>query len=512
MTTRINIVNRQRDMAHVRRWGLLALALAVVLSALFTFTGSAEARGAPESFADLVEKYSPAVVNISTVQNIPARRGRRLPDLPEGTPFGDLWEEFREQFDEGDEPREARSLGSGFIIDADGYVVTNYHVIEEADEITVITIDGDEYEADIVGRDRSSDLALLKIEADEPLPNVGWGNSDGDRIGDWVMTIGNPYGLGGTVTAGIISARNRQIGNSNVEFIQTDAPINRGNSGGPMFNMEGEVIGVNTLIFSPSGGNVGIGFAIPSNYAGYIIDQIREFGRVRRGWLGVSIQAMTKEYAESLGLETDEGALVSRVFPDSPAAAAGVQPGDVITEWDGKPIKDSAMLSRLVGRTEMDRDVDMILIRAGERVTLSVRTGERDDSDFEDDEDSAGRKGDEENPFGDRALVQGMELSPITADLRRRYRIDEDVDGVVATRVVRRSPAARNGIRPGTVIIRVNQRPVSEPVEVVQLLDEALEDGRENALLLVHFRGNTVHILLPLVSDGDADETGDGKR
>jgi serine protease Do len=477
----------------------------LMLGAVTASMGPAAARGAPDSFADLVEKLSPAVVNISTVQTIRARRGgRSLPDLPEGVPFGDLWDQFRERQEEDQEPREARSLGSGFIVGKEGIVVTNNHVIEDADEITVTTADGEDFPATVIGRDALSDVAVLKIQHEngDDFPFVSFGDSDEERIGDWVIAIGNPFGQAGTVTAGIISARNRTLNAGNdVEFLQTDASINRGNSGGPLFNMKGEVIGVNTAIFSPTGGNVGIGFAIPSNDAERVISELQEHGKVRRGWLGVGIQAMSEEIAESLGIDQEKGAIITRVEPNSPADEAGVREGDIIIKWDGKDIEDSNRLSLLVKRTEIGKPVKVLVIREGEQITLDVTTGElpaelaRMGSE-EDDE------GDDQRPNrSDRELVEGMELAPLNDSLRRRYNIADEVEGVAVLRVARRAPAARAGIRPGTVILRVNQRLVDNPAQVVDLIDAAREEGRDRVLFLINYRGGTAHIPLRLMED-----------
>jgi serine protease Do len=465
------------------------------------------AKGTPESFADLVEKLQPAVVNISTVQTIENRRGnRRLPQAPEGTPFGDLWDQFRDRFEEQEaEPRQARSLGSGFIIDANGYVVTNNHVIEGADEITVITNEGEEYEAELIGSDKLSDLALLKIENSEKFPFVTWGNSDAERVGDWLLAIGNPFGQQNSVSAGILSARNRQINNDvEVEFIQTDAAINRGNSGGPLFNMEGEVIGVNTAIFSPTGGSVGLGFSIPSNDASRFIAQIRENGRVVRGFLGVAITTLNEEDAEDLGLEVKEGALISEITTDGPADKSGIEIQDVIVEWDGQKIANSDELVRAVRRTTVGKAVDVVVVRGGERQTLKVITGEREEPETDGDSPRDLRD-DDDNNRGDRELVEGMELGRITSDIRRRFRIEDDIDGAVVLRVARRSQAARSQIRPGYVILRVNQNEIETPADVAAAIEEARERGRERVLLLVNVRGRTAHIPLQLETEREDD-------
>lgn len=482
----------------------LMVALLVMATAMVSIMPVA-AKSAPDSFADLVEELSPAVVNISTVQTIErSERGNRR--IPEGVPFGDFWEQFRDRFEEDEEPRTARSLGSGFIIDESGIVITNNHVIEEADEITVRLKDDEEYEATVIGRDSLSDIAVLQIKPNngEKFPFVKLGDSDKDRIGDWVMAIGNPFGFGGSVSAGIISARGRALGQADVEYIQTDAPINRGNSGGPLFNMDGEVIGVNTAIVSPTGGNVGIGFSIPSNDVKRVAQELQEHGKVRRGWLGVGIQPMSKDHAEALGIDFVKGAIINRVEPDSPAEAGGVEVGDIIVSWDGKDVDGPNTLSRLVKRTMIDQPVNVVVIRGGERVTLRVTTGEFIQEGEEEGEDE-GRDRDRDNEGSDNEyeLVEGMELAPINDRLRRRYRIDGETDGVVVTRVARRSPAYRAGIRAGAVIMRVNQQRVETPVDVVEIVEAAREEGRERVLVLVNLGGNSAHIPLRLLRERD---------
>ena len=480
----------------------LLACLLIMAAAMMSFE-PALAKGAPDSFADLFEELSPAVVNISTVQTLKrSQRGRNR--APEGVPFGEFWEQFRDRFEDEDEPRTARSLGSGFIIEANGIVITNNHVIEDADEITVRLKDDEEYDAVVLGRDRLSDVAVLQIKPinGEKFPFVNFGDSDADRIGDWVMAIGNPFGFESSASSGIISARGRSLNQADVEYIQTDAAINRGNSGGPLFNMKGQVIGVNTAIVSPTGGSVGIGFAIPSNDVNRVARELRDHGKVRRGWLGVGIQPMTRENAEALGIEFTRGAMINRVEPDSPAEEAGVEVGDIIISWDGKAVVGSNSLSRLVKRTLIDQPVDVIVLRQGKRVTLKVTTGELEqqaDENGDDDQDDDGdRRDDRDNDY---ELVEGMELAPMNDGLRRRFEIAEETDGVVVTRVARRSPAYRAGIRRGAVIQRVNQKSVSSPADVVDLVEEAREDGRERVLILVSLRGNTVHIPLRLLRE-----------
>jgi len=490
-------------------WPVQALLFTLLIAALaFIAAPAADADDRPQTFADLVEDLSPAVVNISTVQTVRGRgRGnRRVPQIPEGMPFEEFWDQFRDRFEqEQEEPRQARSLGSGFVIDKSGIVITNNHVVEGADEITVSFPNRDDYTATLIGRDALSDIAVLQInhENGDDFPSVKWGDDEASRIGDWVMAIGNPFGQNGTVTAGIISARNRSLGATNdVEFIQTDASINRGNSGGPLFNMKGEVIGVNTAIVSPSGGNVGIGFSIPSNHAKNIVEQLQEHGKVRRGWLGVGIQPLTDEIAETLGLDIDEGAMITRVEPDSPAQIAQLQEGDIIVSWDSKEVIDSNTLSNLVKRTPIDKAVDVVIVRNGETMTVSVRTGALPDelslmTPEEGEEDESERPRDRSG----RELVEGMELAPLNDSFRQRYDLDADVEGVAVLRVSRRSAAYRAGIRAGAVIVRVNQQRVESASEVVDLFDEAIDAGRDRALILVNLRGNTVHVPLRLTTE-----------
>lgn len=501
-------LTKTKDMRAAARPVQALIAALLVAAMAVIVLPAANADDRPETFADLVEQLSPAVVNISTVQTVRGRGNRRMPEIPEGMPFEEFWEQFRDRFEEEQEPRQARSLGSGFIVHESGIVITNNHVVEGADEITVTLPNRQEYPATVLGRDALSDVAVLKIDHEngDDFPFVKWGNDEQSRVGDWVVAIGNPFGLSSTVTAGIISARNRGIAagaENDVEFIQTDASINRGNSGGPLFNMKGEVIGVNTAIFSPSGGNVGIGFSIPSNHAKNVVDQLQEHGKVRRGWLGVGIQPLTEDIAETLGLDFKDGAMVNRVEPDSPADAANLEAGDIIVTWDGSPVYDAASLSRLVKRTPIDKSVDVVIYRGGEKMTVEVRTGAFQDETAglteqdEDDEDDADR------PSGrnDRELVEGMELVPLNDAFRQRYEVAADVNGVAVARVSRRSNAYRIGIRAGAVIVRVNQQRVESPSDVVDIFDEVADEGRDRVLVLINLRGNTAHVPLRLESD-----------
>ncbi|MGH6946959.1 MAG: DegQ family serine endoprotease [Kiloniellales bacterium] len=452
--------------------GLLT-ASAIVLSA-----ASAGARSAPESFADLAEQLLPTVVNIATTQR-----------MAEGQD-PDVEEFFREFFERrGEQPpqreRRANSLGSGFIIDPSGYIVTNHHVVAEAEEVTVRLHDDTILTAKIIGSDEKTDLALLKVESEKPLPATTWGDSDATRIGDWVIAIGNPFGLGGTVTAGIVSARQRDINAGPYDdFIQSDAAINRGNSGGPMFNLDGEVIGVNTAIFSPSGGSVGIGFAIPASLAHNVIEQLRLTGEVKRGWLGVRIQTVTEELAEGLRLKDAQGALVASATPGGPAEAGGIEQGDVILEFDGRPVPDMRRLPRMVAETPIGEEVDVVVWRKGERKTVKVKIGELTD------EAVAAATPDGGPVDQERELsALGLALGTLTPELRARFQLDEDANGVVVTEVVPDSAAAEKGLRPGDVIVEVDQEKVSDAGEVAAHVAKAKEQGYGVVTLLVYRGG-----------------------
>jgi serine protease Do len=489
-----------RDSANalwLARWigGLVALTL-------IWASGSAQAQlDRPDSFADLAERLLPSVVNISTSQTVERREMPEIPNFPEGSPFEDFFRDFFENR-EGQggprPPRRATSLGSGFIIDGDGHIVTNNHVIEGADEITVILSDDTNLPAEVVGRDERTDLALLKVDTDLDLPTVDWGDSDAMRVGDWVIAIGNPFGLGGTVTAGIISARSRDINAGPYDdFIQTDASINRGNSGGPMFNLDGQVIGVNTAIFSPSGGSVGIGFAIPSTMARNVIDQLREFGRTRRGWLGVRIQTVTPEIAEGLGLDEPRGALVASVTPEGPAAEAGIEPGDVVVQFDGREVEEMRELPRIVAETRVGKEVNLQVWRSGEIETLQVTLGELEAAE----EQGLLASGSEEEggaPSTQSLDELGLTLAPVSPELREQYGIDESVEGVVITEVAGGSAAEEKGLMPGEVILEVGQEPVATPDEVVARIDDAREAGRRSVLLLVEREGDLRFVALSI--------------
>ncbi len=475
----------------------VAAATAALSIAFLCFgVAGAEARGAPGSFADLAEKLSPAVVNISTSQNVetgPGKDRNRPPEFkfPPGSPFEEFFKEFfdRNRPKRNGPRRRVTSLGSGFVIDSSGLVVTNNHVIQGADEISIRMADGRRFEATVLGKDPKTDLALLKVKEKVDLPSVGFGNSDKMRVGDWVLAIGNPFGLGNSVTAGIISARGRDIQmGSYDDFIQTDASINRGNSGGPLFNLDGEVIGINTAIFSPSGGSVGIGFAIPSAQALSVIRQLQEHGRTRRGWLGVSIQTVTDEIAEGLGLKEAKGALVAGVVKDGPAESAGFEQGDVILLFDGKEITSMRSLPRIVADTDIGKTVEVKIWRKGNITIKTVKLGELEEAEKRLAKASGKNGGAAGKP--EKVSALGMTIAPINDELRRKFELAEDENGVVVTKVSSDSAAAEKGIRPGDLIVEVSQQEVSHPNEVLGEIDKVRKSKKKSVLLLLKRAGD----------------------
>ncbi|MEJ8474724.1 Do family serine endopeptidase [Roseibium algae] len=445
----------------------------------------AHAQG-PVSVADLAEKLGDAVVNISTSQTVQAERSVPMPQVPDGSPFQEFFEEFFNKQNKGeDRPRRVQSLGSGFVIDGTaGIIITNNHVIEGADEITVNFNDGSQLEAELIGTDEKTDIAVLKVTPETPLVDVSFGDSEAIRVGDWVMAIGNPFGLGGTVTVGIVSAQNRDIHSGPYDnFIQTDASINRGNSGGPLFDMDGKVIGINTAIISPSGGSIGIGFAIPAKTATRVITQLREFGETRRGWLGVRIQEVTDEIAESLGMDEASGALVAGVSEDGPAAAAEIEPGDIILEFDGKPVETMRELPRMVAETAIGKAVDVIVLRKGEKVPLQVTLGRLEE--VATDESSEDEATTDEPAAPAQKEVLGMILSEIDDAIRKEFKIEDDVTGVVVKQVAPGSSAEEKRVQAGDVIKEVAQEAVSTPEDVIEQVEKLKEAGRRSALLLL---------------------------
>ncbi|HAD24948.1 MAG TPA: serine protease [Alphaproteobacteria bacterium] len=472
---------------------LLALIVAVMLSG----AGSALARKAPDSFADLAEKLSPAVVNISTKQVVKSPHLNEMPQFPPGSPFEDLFRDFFDQQQGQQRSRRVTSLGSGFIIDAEGIIVTNNHVIAQADEITVNLSDGSQLPAELVGRDPKTDLAVLKVESDKPLPFVSFGRSDKIRVGDWVLAIGNPFGLGGSVSAGIISAENRNINSGPYDsFLQTDAAINRGNSGGPLFNLDGEVVGVNTAIISPSGGSIGIGFAIPSNITENVVTQLREFGETRRGWLGVRIQSVTDELAESFGLDKARGALVAEVTDGGPAEQAGIRVGDVILSFNDTDVPEMRDLPRIVAETQVGKKVQVVVWRDGRKKDFDVTLGRLED--FERAEGVAAAQPDKQ---GSEIADLGLTLIPLNDIVREQFGIPENVEGVAVIDVESASAAAEKGIRPGDVIVEVAQQEVSSPADVSKKVAEIRKSDKKSVLLLLNRGGDLRFVAVRLADE-----------
>jgi serine protease Do len=495
---------RQFRLRHLSRFMRHDAAIAAIAAAIIILPARPAAARGPENIADVAEQVINAVVNVSTSQKVDSHIGN-LPDLPPGSPmekfFDDFFKHHHGDNNDGDnEPHRVNSLGSGFIIDPSGLVVTNNHVIADADEISVIFNDGTKLKADLVGKDTKSDLALLRVHTDKPLRTVKFGDSDKLRLGEWVIAIGNPFSLGGSVTAGIVSARNRDINSGPYDnYIQTDAAINRGNSGGPLFNLNGEVIGINTAIISPSGGSIGIGFAIPSDSAMPVIDQLQKYGEARRGWLGVRIQQVTDNLAESLDLGTAHGALIAGLDDKGPAKPAGMQPGDVVVKFDGKDVKEMRDLPRIVADTPVGKEVDVVVVRKGKEQTLKVTIGrlkeEKKVAEVETKKDAAPPQ---------KSVVQktlGLELSSLTEDVRKKFRIRDDVKGVVVTGV---DPGAASDqpdkhLAAGDVIVEVQYQGVGTPGDLQKRIDDLKSQGKKVAVLLVaNADGETRFVALPL--------------
>ncbi len=453
---------------HLRPFWLLlpALVLALWLGPI----AQTDARPAPDSFADLVENLTPAVVNIATAtRRIESSGESPFEELPPGTPYEDFFDFFNRRSPGGGAFPPDTSLGSGFIISPDGLVVTNNHVIQDAKQITVVLHDGQRLGATVIGRDPKTDLALLKVDTKRPLPFVEFGSSDGARVGDWVIAIGNPFGLGNTVTAGILSARGRDINAGPYDdFLQTDAPINRGNSGGPMFNMEGDVIGVNTLIYSPSGGSVGIGFATPSAIVQPVIAQLKEYGRTRRGWLGVRIQTVSPEIASKLGLATPSGALVAAVIEDGPAEEADIRKGDIILRFDDRIVTNRRALPRIVADASIGAKVPVIVWRDGEQMVVEVEVGRLEDYEL-----AAVDRRVEVTPreMPERAFTSlGVTLATVTPELRDRFDLDTVNEGVVVTAIADGLPSDVD-LRPGDVIVELAHSAIANVGQFERQLD-----------------------------------------
>lgn len=476
-----------------RRASRLLLALGLGLSLALMPALRAEARGAPESFADLAEQISPSVVNITTsaVVAAPTDGG---PIVPEGSPFQDFFDDFMDRNGQGQEPQREQALGSGFVISADGFIVTNNHVIEGADEIEIEFFDKTRLKAKLVGTDPKTDIALLKVESPEALPYVSFGDSDVMRVGDWVMAMGNPLGQGFSVSAGIVSARGRELSGTYDDFLQTDAAINKGNSGGPLFNMDGEVVGVNTAILSPTGGSIGIGFSMASNVVAKVVDQLKEFGETRRGWLGVRIQDVTPDVAEAMDLAVAKGALITDV-PEGPAKDAGLLAGDVITTFNGKEVSDVRDLTRTVADSPIGEAVPVVVSREGETMTIDVTLGRRETAEGEA-EPGQPETGAAEPPK--EAEVLGMMLLPLDDASATELGLPAGATGLAVTKVDPASEAAAKGLATGDVIVEAGQRAVVRLDDLTDRIAEAKEAGRKSLLLLVRRGGDPRFVALSI--------------
>jgi serine protease Do len=481
------------DLTHSIRSALRSstmLALVLGLGLSLSPVERAEAFSAPESFAELAEQVSPAVVNITTSALI-SGPANGMPMVPEGSPFEDFFEDFRGPRGPGG-PQRSEALGSGFVISEDGYIVTNNHVIEGADEITIEFFSGRKLPAKLVGTDPKTDIALLKVDAGEPLPFVTFGNSDLMRVGDWVMAMGNPLGQGFSVSAGIVSARGRELSGSYDDFIQTDAAINRGNSGGPLFNMDGQVIGVNTSILSPNGGSIGIGFSMSSKVVTKVVDQLKQFGETRRGWLGVRIQDVTPDVAEAMGLAEASGALVTDV-PEGPAKVAGITAGDVITRFDGQPVRSAGDLTRRVADAPIGEAVPVIVQRGGRTQTLAVTLGRREEAEATTFPASSPAP---EEPKEMESL--GLTLAPLDDDIRSRLGLDAGAEGLVVMAVDPASEAFTKGLREGDLITEAGQQRVVRLQDLQDRIKDARDGGRKSILLLIRRGGDPRFVALSI--------------
>ncbi|KAA2311478.1 DegQ family serine endoprotease [Pseudooceanicola sediminis] len=468
-----------------------------VLAMVLLLGQTLSASALPDSFADLADKISPSVVNITTSTTVTERSGPS-PVVPEGSPFEDFFREFQDRNGGGNDqarPRRSQALGSGFVISEDGYIVTNNHVIENADEIQIEFFEGEVMDAKLIGTDPNTDIALLKVETDKPLPFVTFGNSDSARVGQWVVAMGNPLGQGFSVSAGIVSARNRALSGTYDDYIQTDAAINRGNSGGPLFNMDGEVIGVNTAILSPNGGSIGIGFSMASNVVSKVVDQLKEFGETRRGWLGVRIQDVTEDMADAMGLKEAKGAMITDV-PEGPAKDSGLEAGDVIVNFDGKDVSDTRSLVRQVGNTTVGKTVRVTVWRSGETETLKVTLGRRESA------EAVPAAQIQDQPAEAETLdLMGMSLSELTPELKGQLELGEDATGLVVTDVDEMANAFEKGIRAGDLITDAGQEKVSTIAELQTQISAAKDAGRKSVLLLIRRQGDPRFVALPLTDE-----------
>lgn len=471
-----------------RVFGALALSLIVVMPAV----RPAAARGGPEGIADVAERVMDAVVNIKASQKA-AQRNVPMPQLPPGSPFEDLFNDFFNKRggpgpnggpggpNGGGPQQRSSSLGSGFVVDPTGIVITNNHVIADANEIMVVFNDGIELKAEVIGKDAKTDLAVLKVKSDKPLKSVKFGDSDKARVGEWVIAIGNPFGFGGSVSAGIVSAKQRNIRSGPYDsFIQTDAAINKGNSGGPLFNMDGDVIGINTAIISPSGGSIGIGFSVPSSLAVPIIDQLKQYGETRRGWLGVAIQDVDDDTADALKLGKARGAMVINVDDKGPAKTAGFEREDVIVKFDGKDIRRSNDLPRIVAQTPIGKEVDVVVMRAGKEVIKKVTLGKLDEA-----PQKASLETKEPQESAVTSTILGLDLAPLNAETRKRFNIKDGIEGVVVLKVDPNSTAAERRVSVGDVIVEVQREAVKTAADIKKRLDALKAQGQKRALFYI---------------------------
>lgn len=471
---------------------LLAAALGLSLAFSALPGAPAMALGAPESFADLAQSISPSVVNITTTAVV-AARADGAPMVPKGSPFEEFFKEFGQEGQGPQEPQREQALGSGFVISADGYIVTNNHVIEGADEIEIEFFSGKRLKAKLVGTDPKTDIAVLKVESPEPLPFVTFGDSDTMRVGDWVMAMGNPLGQGFSVSAGIVSARGRELQGTYDDFIQTDAAINKGNSGGPLFNMDGQVIGVNTAILSPTGGSIGIGFSMASNVVSKVVDQLKEFGETRRGWLGVKIQDVTPDVAEAMGLAEAKGALITDV-PEGPARDAGLLAGDVILTFNGDEISDVRDLTRTVADAPIGEEVPVLVLREGKEQTVPVKLGRREEAEAV--VPASGEPQGQAEPK--EAEILGLTLSPVDDEVIQGMGLPMGTEGLLVTAVDATSDAAGKGVAAGDIIVEAGQAPVTRIADLQTRINEAREAGRKSLLLLIRREGDPRFVALSI--------------
>ena len=475
--------------------GALAAAIGVgamlAASAVPTTTAAADT---PASFSGVAKDLLPAVVNISTRKSVEGQGGNPMEQLPPNHPLREFFERFGG--DGKQAPRQRRSLGSGFIIDSEGFVVSNHHVIRDADQVTVLLQDDTKLPAEVVGTDPKTDLALLKVDADRDLPALDWGNSRAAEVGDWTLAIGNPFGLGGSVTAGIVSARGRDINAGPYSrFIQTDTAINRGNSGGPLFNADGEVIGVNTAILSPSGGNVGVGFALPQRVAEPIIAELRADGAVTRGWLGVQVQPVKPEIAKGLELPGSEGALIANAVDGGPADKAGLKQGDVVIAFGGEAVEDAGQLAWQAASRDPGERVEVVFWRDGEQMTRTVELGELTDS-----KRASAGEDEESGTTSLAARTLGVKLVKVTPRVVEKFGLPETTDGAVVAKVAPNGPAASQGLRPGHVIAQIGRKEVDGPADVNGVLEAAIDSGADGVVLLVRQGNRAQFVPVPLAT------------